>query len=139
MVGGTIELSMRASLPGAVLALSLAGCNFVLDGVQGGTPMDTGDLGGGDDLAVGDLAAATGDLARPPDLTPVSGSLSGAIATTADGSNSDLTLEGTRDWVHWGRATATSFDHKNLVTSQISNFTNVGGTTMTQLGSYGVG
>jgi hypothetical protein len=130
---------MRASLLGAVLALSLAGCNFVIDGVQGDTPMDTGDLGAGDDLAVGDLAAAAGDLAQPPDLTLATGSLSGAIATTTDGSNNDLTLEGTSDWAHWGRSTATSFDHKNLVTAQISNFTNLGGTTMTQLGSYGVG
>jgi hypothetical protein len=131
---------MRASNLGAVLALVVAGCNFVVDGVQGGSPADTGDLGTGFDLAGVDLSSTSGDLASaPPDLVPGTGSLSGSIATTSDGSETNLTTEGTRDWASWGRSTSTSYDHKNLVTAQITNFTNIGGTPMTQIGNYGVG
>ncbi len=130
---------MRASLSGAVLALALAGCNFVINGVQGDSPMDTGDLGAGD-LAGSDLAPTMGDLVQlPPDLVPGTGSLSGAIATTTDGSETDLTAHGRDDWAHWGLTTSSSYDHKNLPSPLITNFTNVAGTTMTQLGSYGVG
>jgi hypothetical protein len=130
---------MRASHLGALLALGLTACNFVLDGVQVDSPMDTGDLGAGDDLAGSDLAAATGDLALPPDLVTISGVLNGSIATTADGSTTDLSARGTSDWAHWGLSTATSYDRKNLATALLSNFTNVGGTPMAQLGTYGVG
>ncbi|MGZ3405105.1 MAG: hypothetical protein ACXVAN_01590 [Polyangia bacterium] len=129
---------MRASHLGALVALGLTACNFVLDGVQLDSPMDPGDLGAGDDLAGSDLASATGDLALPPDLIPA-GALSGSIATTADASDTDLTTEGALDWSHWGEATATSHDRKNLATALISDFTNVGGTPMAQLGTYGVG
>lgn len=38
----------------------------------------------------------------------------------------DLTAEGTADWAHWGLATNTSFDYKNFVPRQISNFTELG-------------
>ena len=38
----------------------------------------------------------------------------------------NLTALGTLDWAHWGLTSASSFDHKAGVTSQISNFTVVG-------------
>ena len=38
----------------------------------------------------------------------------------------NLTTLGTVDWAHWGITSASSFDHKAGVTSQISNFTVVG-------------
>ena len=37
-----------------------------------------------------------------------------------------LSTEGTRDWAHWGLTTATSFNHKSGVTSQIGNYTLIG-------------
>ncbi len=38
----------------------------------------------------------------------------------------NLTAEGTSDWAHWGYTDSTSFDHKNGVPQQISNFTRFG-------------
>jgi hypothetical protein len=38
----------------------------------------------------------------------------------------NLTTLGTLDWAHWGLTSASSFDHKAGVTSQISNYTVVG-------------
>jgi hypothetical protein len=38
----------------------------------------------------------------------------------------DLTVEGTADWAHWGLTAASSFDHLSGVTSQISNYTQLG-------------
>jgi hypothetical protein len=49
----------------------------------------------------------------------------------------DLTSEGTADWTHWGLVTNTSFDYKNLVQRQISNFT-VLGTNIVQQFSDGL-
>ncbi|HMZ97187.1 MAG: FG-GAP-like repeat-containing protein [Nitrospira sp.] len=46
---------------------------------------------------------------------------------TAPASTVNLSTEGTVDWTHWGLSTATSFNHKSGVTSQISNFSAVGG------------
>ena len=37
----------------------------------------------------------------------------------------DLSVEGTTDWAHWGLS-GTSFNHKAGVTSQISDFTQIG-------------
>ena len=53
-----------------------------------------------------------------------SGGLSGAVGVAPASIN--LTTEGTADWAHWGLTTASSFDHKAGVTSQISNITPVG-------------
>ncbi len=39
----------------------------------------------------------------------------------------NLTVEGTLDWAHWGLTTATDFDQQSGVASQISNFTQIGG------------
>lgn len=46
--------------------------------------------------------------------------------TTPPAASVDLTAEGTADWTHWGLTTNTSFDHKNLVPRQISDFTELG-------------
>ncbi|HQR15828.1 MAG TPA: SpvB/TcaC N-terminal domain-containing protein [Nitrospira sp.] len=46
---------------------------------------------------------------------------------TAPASTVNLSTEGTVDWTHWGLSTATSFNHKSGVTSQISNVSAVGG------------
>lgn len=45
----------------------------------------------------------------------------------------DLTSDGTADWTHWGLITNTSFDYKNLVPRQISNFTELGTNPIQQL------
>jgi hypothetical protein len=52
------------------------------------------------------------------------GALNGSVAMPSGTQN--LTTLGTSDWAHWGLTTASSFDHKAGVTSQISNFTVVG-------------
>ena len=52
------------------------------------------------------------------------GSLAGSLATPSGTQN--LTALGTRDWAHWGLTSASSFNHKAGVTSQISNYTVVG-------------
>src|SRR5207245_4684458 len=87
-----------------------------------------------------DLSAPPGsDLATPPDLAlPLTGLVAGAIAKTTDNLNLDLSAEGTRDWAHWGTATAASFDHKNLAAGLISNLTMLGGTAA-QFGTYAIG
>ena len=52
------------------------------------------------------------------------GSLAGSLTTPSGAQN--LTSLGTVDWAHWGLTSASSFDHKAGVTSQISNFAVVG-------------
>ncbi len=52
------------------------------------------------------------------------GFLSGSMA--ASPTTVDLTAEGTLDWAHWGLTSASSFDHKAGVSSQISNLTVLG-------------
>src|SRR5262245_57012946 len=49
--------------------------------------------------------------------------LEGAFAPVPDGSNINLTAEGTADWAHWGLNGAGSFNRKQGVAPQISNFT----------------
>ncbi|MBX3339700.1 MAG: VCBS repeat-containing protein [Nitrospira sp.] len=51
--------------------------------------------------------------------------LNGTYAAPA--STVNLSTEGMVDWTHWGLSTATSFNHKSGITSQISNFSAVGG------------
>jgi hypothetical protein len=53
------------------------------------------------------------------------------VVTAADFGPGDvnLTLEGTRDWAHWGLATSTSFDHKLTGGGAISDVTPLAGTT----------
>jgi len=38
----------------------------------------------------------------------------------------NLTNEGTLDWAHWGRNSATAFDRKANVTQRITNVTKIG-------------
>ena len=56
------------------------------------------------------------------------GSLTGSKATPA--SQIYLNATGPTDWAHWGLLTASTFDHKAGVTPQISNFTEVGSTSV---------
>ncbi|MFN0279803.1 MAG: hypothetical protein ACKVRN_14585 [Pyrinomonadaceae bacterium] len=56
--------------------------------------------------------------------TPGGGSLSGSQGVTP--ANVNLSAEGTADWAHWGLNTPASFNHKNGVTQQISNFSVLG-------------
>ena len=49
----------------------------------------------------------------------------------------DLTAEGTADWTHWGITSADSFDYKDSVPRQISNFTVLGTNAVQQYsGNY---
>ena len=52
--------------------------------------------------------------------------LEGSSALVPDGSNINLTVEGTADWAHWGLNGADSFNHKEGVVAQISTFTLLG-------------
>jgi hypothetical protein len=45
---------------------------------------------------------------------------------TTPQTNVNLTTEGAADWAHWGLTDSTSFNHKNGVVPQISNYTAVG-------------
>jgi murein DD-endopeptidase MepM/ murein hydrolase activator NlpD len=56
------------------------------------------------------------------------GSLSGSRGNTP--ANVNLTTEGTSDWAHWGLSSPASFNHKSVVTQQISNFTPLGAGTI---------
>jgi hypothetical protein len=78
------------------------------------------------------VTASSGSLSHTANLSlavtaPVfGGSLSGAFATPQP--SIQLTTEGTADWAHWGLNAASDFNHKNNVTPQISNFTQIGST-----------
>jgi hypothetical protein len=58
--------------------------------------------------------------------TLIPGTLEGGQTTTPATVN--LTTEGTNDWTHWGLTDVTSFNRKNSVTPQISNYTQIGAT-----------
>ena len=72
-------------------------------------------------------------------LNPLSG---GAAALNGSGvaapSTVNLTTEGTADWAHWGLSSASSFNHKAGVTSQISNFTSLGAAPLRYTGNPSV-
>ena len=55
------------------------------------------------------------------------GSLAGSLTMpTALPTSVNLTVEGSRDWTHWGLATNNIFNHKTGVIPQISDFTKIG-------------
>jgi RHS repeat-associated protein len=80
--------------------------------------------------ALSSAVAATPTITNTPTATstptstatavPGSGTLSGSSAASSGQVN--LTTQGTADWAHWGLNTASSFNHKAGVTSQIANF-----------------
>jgi hypothetical protein len=59
------------------------------------------------------------------------GSLTGSRAAPTNWVN--LTLEGTGDWAHWGLATNASFEHKDGVAQEISDFTVFGTNSVQRL------
>ncbi|HMU32784.1 MAG TPA: peptidoglycan DD-metalloendopeptidase family protein [Pyrinomonadaceae bacterium] len=75
----------------------------------------------GDDGAL----SASDDLTVTVNPAGAAGSLSASSAVSP--ANVNLSAEGTADWAHWGISNASSFNHKNGVTQQISNFTRIGG------------
>ena len=75
------------------------------------------------------VAGSSGASVRSTSATLVvapvgAGALTGALATPSG--TQQLTTQGTLDWAHWGLNSASSFDHKNAATQQISNYTLVG-------------
>jgi uncharacterized membrane protein len=66
-----------------------------------------------------------------------SGALTGAVATPSG--VQQLTTQGTTDWTHWGLTSPGSFDRKNAVTPQISNYALVGSGTVLQFGNNPAG
>jgi len=52
--------------------------------------------------------------------------LSGNFTPLASGSNVNLSAHGILDWAHWGLDATNSFNHKNAVVSQISDFIVIG-------------
>ncbi|MCM3874547.1 MAG: peptidoglycan DD-metalloendopeptidase family protein [Pyrinomonadaceae bacterium] len=53
-----------------------------------------------------------------------------SVSTSNPPANQSLTTEGTSDWSHWGLTTATSFNHKSGVAQQISNYSQIGATSI---------
>ncbi|HEY2743574.1 MAG TPA: hypothetical protein VGL86_03085 [Polyangia bacterium] len=110
-----------------VVLCALAGCNFRIDPLLGGS----GGGGGGSDGAViigGDL----GDLGPADDLAHRGPFLE--LAAVPSASSVDLTADGNADWAHWGYSSASDFDHKATGNGQISNFQQVGINAPTQYG-----
>ncbi len=58
-------------------------------------------------------------------VTGDTGVLSASVSVTP--SNVDLTADGTLDWAHWGRSTASSLNRKSGVTTQIGAISPLGG------------
>lgn len=56
-------------------------------------------------------------------------SLSGSLAVSPPGGSVDLSVQGSIDWAHWGQGGPIQFDHKNGITQQISNYTQLGTTS----------
>jgi hypothetical protein len=90
-------------------------------------PPDLASADGG--RPAGDLALPVVDLARPADLTPVTGHLTGSAGATL--ALVDLSSEGVIDWAHWGFPVGGDEDHKAAVTSEISYYTTLSGNTAT--------
>ncbi|MEQ1762822.1 MAG: peptidoglycan DD-metalloendopeptidase family protein [Pyrinomonadaceae bacterium] len=78
---------------------------------------------------------STDDVAIAVSPQGAGGSLSGSSGVPT--ANTNLTNEGTGDWAHWGLTTPTSFDHKNGVTPQISNYSVIGSGAVEQFGDNG--
>ena len=62
-------------------------------------------------------------------INPASGGSSLSVQMDQPPASVTLSAEGTSDWAHWGLTNASSFNHKNGVTQQISNYTLIGSTT----------
>ncbi|WP_245969983.1 sulfatase family protein [Thiocapsa rosea] len=85
---------------------------------------------------VADLRAEA--QARNDDLranTRAIGFVDGVPIVTAPTGTADLTEEGTSDWVHWGRSTATDVNRKSGVGHQISELITIGGSALRFQGS----
>ncbi len=59
-----------------------------------------------------------------------SGQLSGSASVKASSQNTDLSSEGTTDWVHWGLSIPTSVNRKSGVTGQIGSMTTIGAASL---------
>jgi Ig-like domain from next to BRCA1 gene len=62
------------------------------------------------------------------------GSLTGAVTGVSSGGIVNLTTEGTQDWANWGLTSAASFDHKAGVAQQISNYSVLGVSAVSNFG-----
>ena len=80
------------------------------------------------------LTAGDGALTATDDVPVTVNNNSNSTGTLSVGSNTpanvNLATEGTADWAHWGLTSANSFNHKNGVTQQISNYTKIGSGTI---------
>lgn len=92
-------------------------------------PVDTTSLNGNFDYRVVVTNNSGGAFTSAPVTLTVT-IPSGFLRVSSDGlvgvTNVNLTAEGTLDWAHWGLATPVDFDHKDGVTSRISNYQPVG-------------
>jgi len=89
------------------------------------------------------ITGTSGSLSHATTVTLVvssggtSGSLAGSVATPSG--TQTLSTLGTLDWAHWGLTSASGFDHKSGVTSEISNYTVVGTGPANQYGDNAFG
>src|SRR6266516_5369476 len=65
--------------------------------------------------------------------------LDGSFSPLAAGSNVNLTIAGTIDWVHWGLGSATEINRKASVTPNIAPLVRVGANTIQPLTTNHVG
>ena len=74
-------------------------------------------------VATDNMGVSRSSVPKEVFIHGASGSQTSAVATPPP--TVDLTAEGTADWIHWG-AVNTSWDRKNGVPAQLSNFTPLG-------------
>jgi Polysaccharide lyase len=77
-----------------------------------------------DEMRMGDSSSSFDEVDPAHHQPAYTGELSGAVDTPSGTQN--LTSLGSEDWAHWGLTTAASFDHKDGVTQQISDYSEVG-------------
>ena len=77
-----------------------------------------------------ETAGSTTNITLQAAVLIASGSLTGSVTTPSTPIN--LTTEGVTDWAHWGFTSASSFDHKSSGGTEISNYTQIGGTAAQQ-------
>ncbi|MGD9628399.1 MAG: peptidoglycan DD-metalloendopeptidase family protein [Pyrinomonadaceae bacterium] len=80
------------------------------------------------------LTVNDGALTATDDISITVSNIGGPGLLTASGAappgNTNLATQGTNDWAHWGLSSSSSFNRKNGVSQQISNFTPIGNGTV---------
>jgi hypothetical protein len=138
------EERMRAFGVVGSVVLVAGGCTFHVGALaETAAPTDVVDLAL---AAPSDMGGGPGDDPRPPgpDMVvvvapPPTGALTLATMAVTAARDVDLTADGTRDWMHWGFATAIDSDRDADGDSQIGGFAVVGKNKPVQYGDNVLG